>query len=368
MPISKAAVLAVFALCPLLAAQTTPQNPGSRQPTITPEQAVGVARELWEGGKLAQALDAVNRVLSLDPNNIEAHVLAGQILIDNNNYDLARDHFMAVLNAPGQEFNFEANLGYGRILLANRSFRQAAFNLQRAEGVAQTPEDASQVKRLLATALLGMGNSEEAVEKAREAVQAVPDDLEAWQALVGIRRELAARDPRRAESALDDAAEFVQRSAKAVEQDPSNTQALLRLNAAYESEINLLTIYHSTFYQRNLRGEPTDVILPGNEAKAAAVLHRWAQKRRRQALLQLTISQVQYALPAAERAVQYAPENVDYLETLADLYASTGNRARAIETYQRIRELDPDNERAKLYLSAAGVDSTPSADAAASGN
>jgi tetratricopeptide (TPR) repeat protein len=349
-------------------AQATPPGPGE----ITPTQAIEQARQLRASGQAADALELLRQVLKAAPTHIEANLLAGEICLDGNDFDRGRDHFKQVLDI--EPSNFRANLGYGKILLANRSWRQAAALLEEAEKVA--PADSrAEVKRLLAIAYAQMGHRQKAVDKAQEAVQANPDDLDALGALIQIRQAVAQTDPRQLELALSDADKLVQKAGQAVERSPWRRENLGRLGDAYQVKLGCLQAYHNSFYQRDSRNQPIDRLQPGKGSEAGALLNRMADTIREQALLRFVLAEHD-AIMLAERSVsgEYDSKNVKYLEHLVasyqqlqeltarlvgpGVYGDTSLQEQAIEICRRILELEPENAVAQRYMKAVGASLT----------
>ena len=146
-----AVILAVSAFAQEVSpSQRQPQAPGLT--SISPDEAVQRAKALRESRHSAEALDLLKNVLKATPNNVEANLLAAEMLMDANDFDLARNYFKQVLdNEPS---NFRANLGTGKIWIANHYWRQAASYLEKAENVAPAenraegpPNDALRHKR-----------------------------------------------------------------------------------------------------------------------------------------------------------------------------------------------------------------------------
>jgi len=320
-------------------------------PQATPGQLIEAARQQFEAGKLVEAQQLIQGALERDPASIEAQLLAGEIFFAANDYDTARNFFTAVTRV--EPLNFRANLGYGKILNANRQYRQAAVRLEKAEQVATEPARIVEVKRALAEAYVGMGRATDAVTKAEEAVKADTQNLDARQTLVEIRLAAAARVPAQLEPALKDAEAYVQRVKELVQQKPWDKERLQRLNGAYDLLLSALRELHNSFYERNLRGDVTNTLLAGKQAEAAAVLNRTAEVVSEQALLQASLRSHD-ALMLTEKAVEYDPKNVKYLEHLAALYQETRNREKAAETCRRILELKPDHAAARQYLESVG--------------
>ncbi len=312
------------------------------------EQAV----EKGDSATLNVALELVQQILDADIANTRAHLLAGEIMIEGNEYDQARDHFMFVVDIEPN--NLRANLGLGKIWVANRSWRQARVYLERADRVATDAEDVAAVKRLLALAYAGMGKRAEALEEMQAAVRTDTDDLEVLDTAVEIHLRAASADPRYIEPTTAIADQYLQKAKRHVEEKPFDRERLTKLNRAYDLHATALRTLHANYYRRDVRNQPTDELLPGKEAEAAAALNQIAQDLREQALLRLTMAEHDVLL-IAEKAVEYAPTNITYLENLASIYHRVQNRRQAIETYQRILELDPDHAGARQYLESVGA-------------
>jgi tetratricopeptide (TPR) repeat protein len=342
------------ARCFVAAAQTTqPGAPASQpsRPEVSAAQLVAMAQQKKDAGALGEASQLVRAALESDPANTEAHLLAGEISFEARDYDAARDHFKLVLDVD--PVNFRANLGYGKILNANRQYRQAANKLETAERVASDPQRMVDVRRALAYAYAGMGRVNDAVTKAEEAVKLDPQSLDARQTLVEIRLAAADRTPAQLEPALTDAEAYVQKNKDAVQQKPWDKERLQRLDSAYELLLSALRTLHNSFYERDLRRQVTNALVSGKQAEAAAALNRTAEVVSEQAALQLTLKEYDAVMLAA-KAVEYEPKNLRYLENLASLYQRTNDRDMAVQTCRRILELKPDHEGARQYLEAVG--------------
>ncbi len=359
-----AVVFLVFVTSPMLA--TGQGTPGA--PTESPgpaETSDNQKLELAQAKKTAAteekkpelvraALDLVQDVLKRDPINTQANILAGEIFLESNEFDSARDHFKMVLDI--EPSNFRANLGYGKILNANRSYRQATAYLEKAERVAGDVKRTVDAKQALAIAYAGMGNVSKAIEKMDEVVRANPNDLDGLQTSVQIRLAAAGREAKYLEGpggALAAAENYRKRAAEDVQQKPWDKDRLNRLSQAYDLELSAFRELHNSFYEHDARGQPTDKLLPGKSVDAAAALNRVAEKLSEHALLKLTLAQHD-ALMLAEKAVEYDPRNIKYLESLAGLYQRVQNRDRAVETCRKILELDPNHAQAKEYLQSLG--------------
>lgn len=345
------------------AAAQAPRQPAQPRQQFSPEQLVAIAEEKYRIGteeqqpeQLVEALDLLREALELDPLNTAAKLLAADILMDSNDYNSARDYYRAVLDV--EPSNLRANLGYGKILNANRSYRQAAAYLIRAENVATESDEIVEVKRALAVAYAELGRTHDAIEKMNEATRAAPDNLDALESSVQIRFAAVARDPSFLPGAMTAAETYVDKAKANVQEMPWDKRRVVRLARAYELQLAVLKELHNSYYERDIRNQPTDRLLLGKGPEAAAALMRTAEIVRELALLRLTLSDHD-ALLLMEKAVEYDPENVAYLEGLAVCYRRVGNQEQAVGTCQRILELQPEHSGAREYLDSVGVAPTP---------
>ena len=365
-------VLAVFALALPTFAQA-PSGPDATPPTPAAiAEQIRAAQAKFDAKLYAEAAEAIRGILSEDKNNIDGNLLAGKVLMATNNYNEARENFKKVIEL--EPSNFEANLNLGKIWIASRYWRQAISFLQEAEKVA--PESGrAEVKRLLAQALAASGQTPKGLDKAQEAIQVNPDDLDAQQILVEIRQSAATQDPQQLEPLLADADKFVQKAMQAVERKPWDRETLALLNKAYEYKSDALIAKNNSFYQRDVHRAAVDRLLPGKGPDAAAVLVRIAENKRAQALLKLVLAEHD-AMELTERSVQddYDARNIKFLTALVAAYEQlqtlTARMAgpnvmndatlhdRATDVCRKIIELDPANEIARQYLGAGSATTT----------
>lgn len=326
-------------------------EPGERRPVLSPDQAVELARERFESGDTAAALDIVRRALRINPGHARANLLAGEMLMAEENYNGARDYFMQVLQA--EPANFEANLNLGQIWIANRSWRQATYYLEQAERVAPRDERA-EVKRLLAFSLAGEGKIGPAIAKAQEAVSISPNDYDVIRTLAEILQRVAGRDPRMVEQMLRASEQLVALAAGDVDGNPGDQRAVARLELAYQYELSALTTYYQSLQLTGPRGEPLDQVQPGREAEAADALLELAKTRDLHQTVRATLTTFD-TIELLGRAVELQPEDVEALELLAQKFRVVRAQDAAVGVYQRILELAPDHEEAKSYLTRVGA-------------
>ncbi len=302
---------------------------------------------------LADARRVLGVLLTRDPLNTDANLLAGELGLEANDYDTARKYFMQVTQIEPN--NYRANVGLGRIWNANRSFRQAVLFLEAAERVAPDIKRGSEVKRLLASSYIGMGNVTKALEKIEEAIRLDPESLESLRARMDIHLQLAQRDPAFISAAVSDTNDYLARVRKQAEAEPGNVERLREVEQAYDAAIQAVRTLHNSYYERDAQRRPTNRLLRDKEADAAAALNRLAELAGEVAVIRLTIANHDIIQFAAAKAVELDPKNVKYLENLAALYQRTNQREQAIETCRKILALQPSHAAARQFLDSVGV-------------
>jgi tetratricopeptide (TPR) repeat protein len=234
-------------------------------------------------------------------------------------------------------------------------YRQAEGYLQIAEAVAP-PDRLGELLTLLAQTHRGNGRLAQALQTAERAVQADPDNLQARHMLVNLRTEAQQFD-----AALLDSKTLVDLAKRQVRESPGDVEKVRELYAAYEARLNVWRALHQTLYVMNPDGTRSDELIPGREAQAAETIRQIVDLLTYQAELRLILAQYEM-ITFAEKAVAYAPDNPDVLLQLALLLENTSQLDRARAVYQRVLELDRENEQARRRLHALG--GTPTAAAA----
>ncbi len=392
-------------------AQQQPPPAAAPQEQITPEQALRLAHQYYDAGQKRQAAEVLRYLVQAQPNNIDAQVFFGQILMELNSYDDSRKLFKMVLSK--EPSNFQANLGMGKVYLANSLWTQAAAFFEIAERVA--PEKGrSEAKRLLAVVYERLAKVRPSIDKAIEAVEADPQNLDALETLVSVRESAARRDPQFIREAIGDAEKYVEKCMAALARTPWNREAVQRLDTAYEflssppQEENkpktpgmperearsaaanlgptemtgargtvaagqgILQVYYQAMCMRDPRGMPVDQLQAGAGPDAAAALIRMAEVVRQRALLGLILAEHD-ALAVNELAVSrtHDPRNIKGLQAvvascqqLADLtgrlvgkdaYADTSLREKAVSAARRMLAIEPNNDFARQYLESVGA-------------
>ncbi len=319
--------------------------PAASQPAALEDMSVPelleAANQAIVARQFARTEEALQRVLQRDSTNIEALFMLGETAEAIGNISGARTIYLRVLKI--EKNHFGANFGLGRAWSGNRVWRQAAQYLRTAERVAP-PDRIADVQAFLASALRGMHQWPEALAVVQKAVKTAPENIIARQTLAGIHMDMG-----NFEGALAAAEVLVAISAKQMAESPGRLDALQSMDAAFTLRISALTVFVQSFYQINETGQRVDVLVPGAERNAAAVLDGFRKTLEAQAELQLRM-RYHEALPAALRATTYAPDNVDYLLALGLLYQKTYQIEEAITTFRLILAIDPDHAAAREQL------------------
>jgi len=332
---------------PPAAASPTTQPAAEGVAPITPqdvlravEERLVLAKQFNREGRTLEAraalMDAqrgLSVLLSAEPRNIHAQVLAGELSAEVGNHNEARNRFKAVVEV--ESGNFRANLGLGRFYVLSRLWRQAESFLKNAERVA--PRDkVGEVLRLLTMCYAGQGDRLKAVQSAERAVEVDPTDFESLEWLVSAR--IGAEQ---LERAVETARALVAGMLKDRDARPAELWVLQRLSRAYDVLREALKHYHNRMYRRNPRNEPTDELLPGKAGDAARVLIELARVADEQAKIRLELGYHEMLL-YVEKAAEYQPKNTRYVLEQAGLREATRQAQRAIESYQHLLEItDP---------------------------
>ncbi|MBK8914041.1 MAG: tetratricopeptide repeat protein [Phycisphaerales bacterium] len=339
----------------------TPSRPGMPAPLPPPVGAVSESEStesilsrvagLIEEKKYNDAKGLLGAVLARDAESVPAKVFLAQIAESTSDFTAAREYYRQILGS--QPNNFEANFGMGRAYLSARYWRQAPFYLEIASKVA--PEDrVAEVYTLLATAYQGERRTEKALEAAEFAVRRDENSFEARAALVALLV-----DSRKYDRAVEEAQRLVGLAEEVRQRTPGAVDKVQRLNAAYETLIRAMTEAHNDLYERNARGEPTDRLTAGREARAAELLQSTAVYLVAQADVRRLLALYQPIL-LAEKAHEYSPRDVATMMLLAQYYRETSQAEKAVEMCRKALEVEPGNIRAQQMLSgltAGGAES-----------
>ncbi len=297
-------------------------------------------------GAFQEALLALNRVIEREPDNFDALNLRGEILAETGDHISARNDFMKVRSA--QEGDFRANLGLGKFHLRANVPRQAIFYLEFARKVA--PADKKQeTLEALTEAYMGAAKWDDAIKVIQEMD---PEDRDSRRLATVYFSEREDFD-----NARRNADQFIEISRVAAQAEPWDVQLLRELFDAYDLKIWMLRKQSEPLFIPNPSGERSDLIIPGAEPIAAKVLSDTVDLMILQAELR-KMMEFHSFLELANRAVNYAPTNVEYLMRLAALQAQCQKREDAIQTYLRVLELEPTHDGAQRQLRALGAPAT----------
>ncbi|MHC1740297.1 MAG: tetratricopeptide repeat protein [Anaerolineaceae bacterium] len=152
----------------------------SNSPTNLGSQIL-LARAHFESGDSVKALSMVNSCLQQDNKFISAYLLRADIYLTQGKNDEARSDFNSVLRI--EYGNFEANIGIGRVLLAEQ-FAGGAYNVfEDSEKLAKTDAQKASILYWYAVAHLGLGQGEPAITDFKAALDypgyALPHKLRA---------------------------------------------------------------------------------------------------------------------------------------------------------------------------------------------
>lgn len=147
------------------------------------------AAELLDAGRFDDALAQYSEVLASDPDNHEAHLMAGSIHGESGRlYDAVRHLRRAVELRPNDA---ASRLALAQVLRAQTGAAAALATLQ--AGVAAGIDDV-EMHCALAALLAEAGQLPAAADAAERAVDADPGNVQAWQLLVSLLRNIGANE------------------------------------------------------------------------------------------------------------------------------------------------------------------------------
>jgi tetratricopeptide (TPR) repeat protein len=219
----------------------------------------------------------------------------------------------------------EPELGYiwyymGLAFRSNKEWEQALKALGQA--IELNPELAEAYIAQATVLAFGYGNYEQARAKAEEGIQLGSQDISVL--FEGGRFLLDIADNKRGEQVL--------RTATALE--PDNLYILLELGRSLLAQ-QRFTEALDIFAQASL-------VQTGDWQEASA--HIWLGRT------YVGLGRPQDALGEFELAAQLHPADRDNFVRLGDVYQLLGDRAKALEAYQRALSVDPTNERAREQI------------------
>ncbi|HEV8132334.1 MAG TPA: tetratricopeptide repeat protein [Acidobacteriota bacterium] len=195
----------------------------------------------------------------------------------------------------------------------------------------------SQILAEYAAALADMGRTDDALQKARQAIQADPNNVDAHLLIADIYSRSPKQDPKSQENAIGE-------YEKVLKVDPDNSPALSALGRLYVRANQFAKAEQALQNLVNHQGEgPEDLFL-------------------------LAISQVEQqrfapALENVKRLVQFNPGNIRVLMLQGFIFERVGDNEKALATYQEVLKLQPDNSEAKRHVASLLAEKGKSKDA-----
>lgn len=263
--------------------------------------------------RMYQAETALNHILELEPENLEARFLQADILRERGSLVQAMEVYrsLADVEDPGtQELRWRIQWGLSRTALR---LGETGIALAAIKEACQARPDSLSLQRALAEVSLKANLPQEAVEAAENALQMVPGDVDnlAWFA--------------------NFVASFgeTEKAAEALEQ---------ALQIAPQRADLLVTLAHWQLSSGDLAATRASLEkLKEMENTGRADLRRAAQ-------IYLRLEDPEEALACFECALRIEPEvPADLLYEVAQLYERTGNPEAALELTQRALDATPDN-------------------------
>jgi tetratricopeptide (TPR) repeat protein len=321
--------------------------------TMTVQELLNDGYGLLDQQQWQPAMGAFRVVLQRDPSNIEAIVGTARASEGAGDFNTARQWYL-----KGKEIDttdFRVNHGLGRAYLGIRQWRQALLYLEVAERTAPA-DKLAELKIQLASAYRGTGSRNRALKYAEEAVSLDPNSYAARDGLIAARLESQQYAP-----AMDDGDAIVRIAREAFDANPSNPSNMQLLLGAMQRKLQVLEAYHLSFYQRDPSGNPTDRLLPGQQADAARSLKLYVDAMVMANELQRVYGLYQ-PIMLIRKAVEYDQNNPELWNTLGLLYVNTSQVQPAIDAFRKALEADPANQRAAEQLER--LNAAPTAPAA----
>ena len=354
-------------------------------PPLTPDQALSVALQHQEAGRLAEAETIYRQVLAHQPKHPEALQMLGILSAQAGRPEVAVDLLRRVVALRPLSAEFHGNLGVA-LEAAGRVDEAIATHLE-----AVRLDSASAVARCnLGNSYRAAGRSDDAIAEYREAIRLDPGYIEARNKLGNVLNEAARYEeatvayreaiscaPEHAEiwSNLGNAYQGCERRAEAIS---AYRQAILLKPGYADASYNLGIALHANgdlseaiaAFQRTILGCPRHIqarnalaialladgkletaIAACDEALSLEPDSAVTHNNRGQALE--AIGRGSEAISAYGRALQIEPEYADAHDNLGLALIHQGDIDGAIAALQRAIELRPDFARAHSNLGAA---------------
>ena len=343
----------------------TPEQPGTPPPaqaqapagidpsTLTIPQLLELADMARENKRFQDAMNIVNLIVQREggQRNIDVLRMLGDIAYDMKNADEARNYWLMVRKI--QPADFGANWGLGSLELESGQPRNALYYLQAAEQV--IPADKADLAPLvlikLAQAYEGTGQRAPALDAVGRALKLDPKRLEGWYVLTKLQADMA-RTAEDFDKALGSADQLLTITDAEIQSKGYSPITIQQKQVAYQLKLSVLFAYRTILFLRNPDGQPSDRPVPGKEPVIARILSNSVDILLQQIELDRLLRHFQIVDMAQEVVRLDGGTNADTLMKLADLQNATGQYPAALQTYQRVLELDPLHKEAQRQIEA----------------
>jgi tetratricopeptide (TPR) repeat protein len=273
------------------------------------------ARLDFRDGQREQAQRRLDALLARDPVNREAPLLRAQFAVAMKDWDRALPFARAAVSQDPKSSAAQAALG--QALFATGDLENASEAL--AEAVRLDPSGAD-LQQQLAQLKLALGRPQDALQFAQDAVRKNPNDRRA--AVFLVKTLLSVRDYSSAEQEIRPLAARFPTSPDVLAQLGLVQLALGNEDAARSTFIRTLELSRDSL-------DALSGLVVALETRGS----RTGEAHRR-----------------VEAALVAHPQNVDYLQLAARVYAAEGDTARSESTWRRVLDIDRANESATLSL------------------
>ncbi|MBN2447996.1 MAG: tetratricopeptide repeat protein [Phycisphaerae bacterium] len=302
------------------------------------EELLAEARRLIDDGEIRKSIPYIQMARTRDDTSPGLKTLRGEVLLATGNIQEARPLLMEAYHADANDFR--VNYALGRLYLGTRIWRQAYVYLEHAEQLA--PLDRStEVQRALAEAYLGarqISRATEFAEKAARGARGQDNEYTVWRTLVAVLIE-----NREFERAISEAEHLVELAEREYTADPGDAKKLTQLSNARQILVAALQTSGTELFASGPDGMPTDQVVPGAEARVAALIKHVGEIMALQAEVQRILA-YHDVVTLAERAVQYDPTNADYQRDLGLLLVEISKYDEAIVAFEKALELNPGDQ------------------------
>ncbi len=284
----------------------------------------------------ANALDAFQRALKLNPSSARSRVNLGNLYLSWQNTDLAENEFRAVLRAePG---NPEANYNFGLILLAKNLPAEAIPYFQRV--VPPTTESRFNLLR----AYLRAGRTAPALKVASDLSAQNPRDVQLHFTLgVLLASEKQFRSAQleleKANALQPDTFEILYNLAQAYLRAADYSKAELILRRAQTLKPDSPDVLYLLAQIANEQSRPVDAL------ELLVRAHKLAPENTDIIFLLARVSMTQNyfedAIPLLESGIKLAPQRADLYAALGESLFMSGKADKAIAEFQQLIKVDP---------------------------